>query len=119
MSHKGFYRKHIVNPWAGGDGSWVRTCLPAKSREARLRSPRIQAEDGLLSKELSGIFGKDCYWVDSERRGSERESGACLTKLDFFFFFFGGVKMLLAAAQSRMCSATLVRDRVLIGLHGK
>lgn len=50
-----------------------------------------------------------------ERRGSERESRACLTKLIFFFF---SVQMLLAAEQSgRMCSATLVRDRVLIGLQ--
>lgn len=52
-----------------------------------------------------------------ERRGSERESRACLTKLFFVFFFFL-VQMLLAAEQSgRVCSATLVRDRVLIGLQ--
>ena len=51
-----------------------------------------------------------------ERRGSERDSRACLTKLIFFFFF--SVQMLLAAEWSgRMCSATLVRDRVLIGLQ--
>lgn len=48
-----------------------------------------------------------------ERRGSVRESRASLTKLIFFF-----VQMLLAAEQGgRVCSATLVRDRVLIGLQ--
>ena len=49
-----------------------------------------------------------------ERRGSVRESRASLTKLIFFF----PVQMLLAAEQGgRVCSATLVRDRVLIGLQ--
>lgn len=87
----------------------------AKSREARPRVPESRLRMAQGHEELSGIFGKDGYWVDSWRGGGVR--GKVEPAWPSWFFFFS-VQMLLAAAQSgRMCSATLVRDRVLIGLQ--
>ena len=87
----------------------------AESREARPQSPRIQAEDSSRARrDFWNIWGGQLLGGLLERRGSERESRACLTKLFFFFL----VQMLLVAEQSgRVCSATLVRDRVLTGLQ--
>lgn len=97
---------------------WGPCRLPGREQRSPPQSPRIQAEDiSRAQRAFWNIWGGQLLGGLLERRGSERESRACLTKLFFVFFFFL-VQMLLAAEQSgRVCSATLVRDRVLIGLQ--
>lgn len=95
----------------------MRTWPPARPRDKKpAQGPGIQAEDGSRAGDLSGIFGEDNYWADSWRGGGGggRGRGSLPDKADFF------VQMLLAEEQSgRLCSATLVRDRVLIGCRRK
>ena len=59
----------------------------AENREARPQSPRIQAEDSSRARrDFWNIWGGQLLGGLLERRGSERESRACLTKLVCFFF---------------------------------
>lgn len=60
----------------------------AKSREARPRVPESRLRTVQGHEELSGIFGKDGYWVDSWRGEGVRGKVEPAWPSWFFFFFF-------------------------------
>lgn len=106
-AHMGWWRWQLGEDLAACQAERGEAC--PRVAESRLRTAQRHGE-------LSGIFGEENYWMDSWSGEGVRgkEESAWQSWVCFIFF----VQMLLAAEQSgRVCSATLVRDGVLIGLQ--
>lgn len=113
------WKPYCLPMWAGGGGSWVKGNLATCQGERPVATGRAatRAED---SSRAWGAFCKiwggrrpSRPWRGEERRGREREGEACLTKLIFCTDAPG------RRTGWEQCSATLVRDRVLIGCRRK